>query len=85
MPVESDSGGIDADDLEEERSHQGVGKTLGLLGSVDGPVGSAMQSTNGKGSGGGGREGQLLHDDVVSAERNDKEYTKEASSSGESN
>lgn len=85
MPVESDSGGIDTDDLEEKSANQGVDETLGLLGSSDGTICSAMQSTNGEGGGGGGREGQLLLDDVVSTERNDKEYTKETGGDSKSN
>ena len=84
MPVESDPGGKDADDLEEESANQGVDETLCLLCSSDGAVGSAMQSTNSECSGSGGREGQPLLDDVVSAERDDEEYTEETSSDCES-
>ena len=39
MPVKSDHGGIDADDLEKERDNQRVDETLGLLGSSDGAPG----------------------------------------------
>ena len=85
MPVKSDSGCIDTDDLEEESADQRVDKALCLLCSSDGPMGTVMQSTNGEGGCGGGGEGQLLLDDIVSAERNDKEYTEKTSSDGESN
>jgi len=84
MPVESDCRGIDADDFEEESTNQRVDETLGFLGSSDGTMGSTMQSSNGEGSGGGGRESQLLFDDVVSAKRNDEEYTKETRGDRES-
>ena len=84
MPVKGDPGGIDTDDLENECANQGVDETLGLLGSSDGALGSMMQRTNGECSGGGGWEGQLLFDYVVSAERNDEEYTEETSGNGES-
>ena len=84
MPVESNSRGIYTDDLEEESTNQREGETSGLLGSGDSTMGFTMQSTNGEGGGGGGREGQLLVDDIVSAEGNDEEYTKETNSDGES-
>ena len=84
MPVESDCGSIDTDDLEEESTNQGIDEALGLLGSSDSTMGPVMQSTNGEGGSSGGREDQLLLDDVVSAERNDKEYAKETSSNSES-
>ena len=57
MPVERYSRGINADDLENESANQGVNETLGFLGGSDGTLGSAMQSTNGEGSGGGSRKG----------------------------
>ena len=84
MPIKSDSGSINTNDLEKESTNQGVDETLGFLGSGDGTIGPAMQGTNGECSGSGGGEGQPLLDDVVSAERNDEEYTKETSSNGES-
>jgi len=84
VPVEGDSGGIDADDLEEERPNKGVDEALGLLRSGDNTLGSVMESTDGEGRGRGGGEGQLLLNDVVSAERNDEEYPEETSSSRES-
>ena len=84
MPVESDSGGKDADDLEEESGDQGVDETLGLLCSSDSTVGSAMQSTNSECSGGRGREDQPLLDNEISTERDDEEYTEETSSDCES-
>ena len=85
MPVESDRGGINADDLEQERSNQRVDETFGLLGSSGDALGSVMQSTDGEGGGGGGGEGQLLFYDVVSSEGNDEKYTKETGGNGESN
>ena len=85
VPVESNSRGIDSDDLEEESANKGVGKTFGLLRSGDSTLGSVMQSADGECSGRGGGEDQLLLDDVISAERNDEEYPEETSSNGESN
>lgn len=85
MPVKSDSGGIDTDDLEEESADQGVGEALCLLGGSDGPVGTVMQSTNGEGGCSGGGEGQLLLDDIVSAERDDEEYAEKPGSDSEGN
>ena len=84
MPVKSDSGSINTNDFEEESTDQGVDEALGLLGSSDGTMCPVVQSTNSECSGSGGGEGQPLLDDVVSAERNDEEYTEETSSNGKS-
>ena len=42
MPVESDSGSIYTEDLEEKSTNHGGDETLGLLCSDDGTMGSAM-------------------------------------------
>jgi hypothetical protein len=82
MPVPGDSGGVDANDLEDESASKGVCETLCLLDSSGGTVCPIMQSANGEGGRGGGRESQLLLNDKVSAEGNDKEYSKESSGDG---